>query len=73
MITLIKFNTLSVLNTRTISSKAKNVSSKVGRILKTAEIQRTTTINKGKTAVTEAIKAKAAEANKSLKIPSDHI
>ena len=38
MITLIKFNTLSVLNTRTISSKAKNVSSKVGRILKTAEI-----------------------------------
>ena len=73
MITLIKFNTFSVLNTRTISSKAKNVSSKVGRILKTAEIQRTTTINKGKTAVTEAIKAKAAEANKSLKIPSDHI
>ena len=73
MITLIKFNTLSVLNTRSISSKAKNISSKVGRILKTAEIQRTTTINKGKTAVTEAIKAKAAEANKSLKVPSDHI
>lgn len=55
MFTLIKFNTFSVNNTRPISSKAKNISSKVGRILKTAEIQRTTTINKGKTAVTEAI------------------
>ena len=73
MFTLIKFNTFSVNNTRPISSKAKNISSKVGRILKTAEMQRTSTINRGKVAATEAIKAKAAEANKSLKVPSDHI
>ena len=58
---------------RLISTKAKSVSTKVTRILKNAKLQQVALESKAKVNATAAIKAKAEQASKALKLPTDHI
>lgn len=68
---LLKLKTLFyITNGRTISSKAKIVSSKITRVLKSAQVQKSVIQSRGKVAANVLIKEKAEQASKALKLPS---
>lgn len=58
---------------RSITTRAKSISSKVSRTLKNAQLQQASMETKIKTNATAALKTKAEQASKVLKLPTDHL
>lgn len=61
------------LNTRTITTKARTVATRITKAMKTAQTNRAVLESKMKTTTQDAIKAKAQQASTTLKLPKEHL